>query len=208
MLEERLRSGELLHGKLASVAHSLVGVDTDRVGIQRLLDMGIRPCFVGDAENLAGIAELRGCTFEVVIAGEVIEHVSNPGRLLASCASVLKPGGQLVITTPNAARLHNVGFALFGLELVHPDHVAWFSPTTLAGALRREHLRPEAVLAYQVRDSWPPLAGGPTLKWTAKLGFVLARRILVRPLVTLAPGLADGLIAIATNDGEDWTSRE
>jgi 2-polyprenyl-3-methyl-5-hydroxy-6-metoxy-1,4-benzoquinol methylase len=198
MLDERLRRDDLLHSKLASVARSVVGVDKDRVGVQRLIDLGLGPCVVGDAENLTGIAELRGRAFDVVVAGEIIEHVSNPGRLLASCASALKPRGQLVITTPNAVRLHNVGFALFGLELVHPDHVAWFSPTTIAGALQRENLRLEVLLTYQLRDSWPSLEGESILRFVAKLSFVLARYALVRPLVMLAPTLADGLIAVAT----------
>lgn len=41
--------------------------------------------------------------FDCVLAGEVIEHVAHPDKLLESCAANLKPGGLLVLTTPNGA---------------------------------------------------------------------------------------------------------
>jgi 2-polyprenyl-6-hydroxyphenyl methylase/3-demethylubiquinone-9 3-methyltransferase len=48
----------------------------------------------------------REC-FDVVIAAEVIEHVAHPDQFLANAASMLKPGGHLVLTTPNGAYFRN-----------------------------------------------------------------------------------------------------
>jgi len=45
-------------------------------------------------------------TFDVVLLGEVIEHVAYPERLLHDLARLLVPGGTLVLTTPNGERLH------------------------------------------------------------------------------------------------------
>src|SRR5437899_2813557 len=45
--------------------------------------------------------------FDAVVAAEVIEHVIDTDRLLAEMARVLRPGGALVVTTPNLASLEN-----------------------------------------------------------------------------------------------------
>ncbi len=41
------------------------------------------------------------CTFDIVVSSEVIEHVPNPFKALSELYRVLKPGGILVVTTPN-----------------------------------------------------------------------------------------------------------
>lgn len=45
--------------------------------------------------------------FDVVYSGEVIEHLYNPDLLLEECGRVLKPGGLLVLTTPNFQTWYN-----------------------------------------------------------------------------------------------------
>jgi SAM-dependent methyltransferase len=45
--------------------------------------------------------------FDFVFCGEVIEHVFDPDKLLASAYAMLKPGGTIIITTPNLAAWHN-----------------------------------------------------------------------------------------------------
>lgn len=44
---------------------------------------------------------------DVVIASEIVEHLISPVHLFQASAKVLKPGGLLLITTPNQARLHD-----------------------------------------------------------------------------------------------------
>jgi len=39
--------------------------------------------------------------FDLVILGELLEHAAHPDRILSSAASVVTPGGHLLITTPN-----------------------------------------------------------------------------------------------------------
>lgn len=71
-------------------------------------------------------------TFDVITINHVIEHVPEPLGLLQECRRILKLGGKLVVTTPNAA---SWGHGLFeenwrGLE--PPRHLHIFTPTSLA----------------------------------------------------------------------------
>jgi SAM-dependent methyltransferase len=49
----------------------------------------------------------KDAAFDVVFAGELIEHLAEPHRALAEFARVLKPAGTLILTTPNRRRLAN-----------------------------------------------------------------------------------------------------
>ena len=63
----------------------------------------------GDAESFQSQEK-----YDLIFAGEIIEHTYNPEGLIASCLLALKRGGYLVITTPNLACLYNRVFLLFG----------------------------------------------------------------------------------------------
>jgi SAM-dependent methyltransferase len=52
---------------------------------------------VGDARRLP----FRDGAFEIVLVGELVEHVADPGALLTEAARVLAPAGRLIVTTPN-----------------------------------------------------------------------------------------------------------
>lgn len=43
--------------------------------------------------------------FDTIVAGEIIEHILNPIQFLENCNVLLKQGGKLVLTTPNATSL-------------------------------------------------------------------------------------------------------
>jgi len=55
-----------------------------------------------------------GREFDVVLAVEVIEHLVDTDGFLRSCQSVLKPGGQLIMSTPNLLFLASRVAMLFG----------------------------------------------------------------------------------------------
>lgn len=61
-------------------------------------------------------------TFDVVVCNEIIEHIFDTDRLLEEMHRVLKPGGKLIISTPNLASLPNrlgllLGWQPFGTEV-------------------------------------------------------------------------------------------
>ena len=59
--------------------------------------------------------------FEAVYAGEIIEHVPDARAALAEWRRVLRPGGTLIVTTPNRDRL--LARANRRAMPVHPEHV-------------------------------------------------------------------------------------
>ena len=69
---------------------------------------------------------------EVIIASELLEHLSNPGRFLAALREKY-PGITVYFTVPQAG-----GYQVRNdCEVVNRDHVAWYSYTTLSTLLTR-----------------------------------------------------------------------
>jgi ubiquinone/menaquinone biosynthesis C-methylase UbiE len=86
--------------------------------------------FCGDAERLQNNQGADG-SFDLIIAGDVIEHLANPGMFLDSCRPLLKRNGRLLITTINSFGIGLFAKALLNHEAVHPEHTAYFSQKTL-----------------------------------------------------------------------------
>jgi len=53
----------------------------------------------GDVDDLPGVLGPR--RFDAIVAGEVLEHLENPYRFVRDCREALRPGGRLVLSTPN-----------------------------------------------------------------------------------------------------------
>lgn len=105
---------------------SIWGIDTDQEGIQQLREKGYTVS-VGDAEVLR-----LGRTFDTIVAGELIEHLANPGRFLEACARVLNPGGTLVLSTPNPfSAMYSFMYWKNHGRAFNPGHACWFCPQTL-----------------------------------------------------------------------------
>jgi 2-polyprenyl-3-methyl-5-hydroxy-6-metoxy-1,4-benzoquinol methylase len=56
---------------------------------------------VGDVESMA--LPFSDASFDVVLCGDVVEHLRDPGRFLERVRPLLGSGGRLVLTTPNVA---------------------------------------------------------------------------------------------------------
>ena len=195
MLEDRLSHNDLLHSRLGIVANELWGLDLDLEGIERLKAHGFANLCHGSAEEPP--ATVPRAYFDTVIAGEVIEHIRNVGKFLDSTAELLAPGGSLVITTPNALRFYNAIPALIRKELIHPDHVAWYSPQTLRRAVELSPFSVESILVYDFVPRANPGASNSSLGRLFRRAFNLVARPTHAAAVRLAPYTADGLILTA-----------
>jgi SAM-dependent methyltransferase len=80
-----------------------------------LADARRRP-YTFDQCNLEEGIPYPGNSFDVVTAGEVIEHVYDPDRLLREAHRVLHPGGWLLLTTPNLQAWYNRALFAAGIQ--------------------------------------------------------------------------------------------
>jgi SAM-dependent methyltransferase len=147
-MESKQAEGVWLHAQLDEVASSLVGLDNAEPGVAWARERGYE-AHVADAQSPEAIRALGLEPFDVVVAGEVIEHLDEPGPFLRAMLELTGPDGVLVVTTPNAYRLLNFIAPLTGSELVHQDHTAWHSPQTLRTLLERNGWRVEELAYYR-----------------------------------------------------------
>lgn len=73
--------------------------------------------------------------FDTVVAGELIEHLSEPDKFLAEACRILKPNGKLILTTNNRGALINRVFHTYETE--RTTHVHIFTKQELLAALER-----------------------------------------------------------------------
>lgn len=60
--------------------------------------------------------------FDVVFAGEIIEHVADTDGMLEELHRVLRPGGHLLLTTPNLLAWYNRLLCLAGVTPMYVEH--------------------------------------------------------------------------------------
>lgn len=124
----------LLHQRLAQSAGDLLGVDIDPDGVSVLNGMGFE-AVVGDVETMDPVGGRR---FDVVVAGELIEHLENPGLFLRNMRRHLVPRGCIAVSTPNPFYAGSAWkIWRTGLPAVHEEHMGWQDPITLAQLFRR-----------------------------------------------------------------------
>ena len=75
--------------------------------------------------------------FDTVTLSHVIEHVHDPIELLKRSIKFLKPGGKIVISTPNIDSLGHSIFRTFWDNLDHPRHFHLFSASTLRQCMQK-----------------------------------------------------------------------
>jgi len=88
-----------------------------------------------------GAWQLPDSSFDVVLAGEVIEHVADTAGWLSEVRRVLRSGGSLLLSTPAHGPLTLLALALSKrafAERFDPrgDHLRFYTPQTLSGLLR------------------------------------------------------------------------
>lgn len=122
--------GRWLHQHIVDAAAQCVGADFDEVGVKQMADAGFDVVHADITGDLSPLLE-RG-PFDVVIAGELIEHLPAPQQLLASARELLRPGGKLVITTPNPYSPRRVRAGALGHTWENVDHVVYAFPSGIA----------------------------------------------------------------------------
>jgi len=119
------------HNHLSKRAASVTGIDINTEGIEAMKAEGYQA-------QVADVTELEiDSKFEVIFAGEVIEHISNFDGFFRSISNHLKKDGVLIITTPNVMAIHYQLNYLINDSAPNSNHTGWFDEHTLDQLMNR-----------------------------------------------------------------------
>jgi len=189
-----------LHGRLREQFPSVVGLDISAENVDALRRHGFTNLHVQSAESF----EL-GEKFDTIAAGELIEHLANPGLFLQQARTHLKPDGKIVLTTPNPFSLFDIMYALlkFPKTCQNPQHTCWFCPQTMRELVGRSGLKIEH---FELIDDYgqdsPSRRYRAFVKLRRGLGFLLPR-LLAKNAMLFVLASADNSLG----DGRDVRGR-
>jgi SAM-dependent methyltransferase len=175
-----------LHGYICKLSDDVLGVDILPEAVEEMNRRGYR-AVTADVETM----DLKD-TFDVIVAGDLVEHLANHGLFLQRAAAHLKPDGVLLLTTPNATSLPRYLRVLTkGYAPAHHQHTCWFTAKVLGQLASRYGL--EACDVSFADDSrihyplWPSRIsqrGGPIRRAWRRTRLLL-RRLAWRPALYL-----------------------
>lgn len=126
LLELGCGSGAMLKS-MKDLGWHVAGVDFDLAAVEQARRKGIT-VYSGTLVD----QKFPDQTFDAIVASHFIEHIPDPLGTLRECQRLLKPGGLLVVITPNA---DGWGHRLYGADwrgLEPPRHLQIFTPSSLS----------------------------------------------------------------------------
>ena len=137
-LRDHAEGNVWLHELLCQKARRVVGVDRIIPGVAETNNYNI---VTADAESMK-----LNEKFDLIIAGELIEHLSNPGLFLEGARKHLKEGGRLILTSPNPWDWTRFARAVLRLPSTPiQGHVCWYDKETIANLANRYGFKVERV---------------------------------------------------------------
>lgn len=95
-------------------------------------------------------------SFDAIVMSHVIEHLHDPVAVLTECFRILKPGGKLVMATPNLQALSYQQFDAAWLSLDPPRHLYLFSSQNFSAMTEKSGLTVKEIFttARSADDIW------------------------------------------------------
>ena len=132
MLGQEVEIENWLHWRIKQVASSLVGVDYLQDEVDRLNKKGFNIVCSNVYDLHPDHIHLE--KIDVIVCGELIEHLPNPGTFLMTVKKLMTENSILVITTPNAYDLHRMNLMLrkrYEDQWLNKEHKCWYTFNTL-----------------------------------------------------------------------------
>ena len=151
LLDVGCGNGQLLV-RMRALGWEVAGVEPDAAACQ----VAREACGLEVVTGALAAADLAPEQWDVVTANHVLEHVLDPVAMLQDCARLLRPGGKLVVTTPNIRSLACDHFKSAWLHWDPPRHIHCFGPRALQTCAERAGLEVERVVtgADLARATW------------------------------------------------------
>jgi 2-polyprenyl-3-methyl-5-hydroxy-6-metoxy-1,4-benzoquinol methylase len=130
--------------RLQERGSTVVGVDLDERAVAEARQF-CEAVHVGDVETME--LPFEPASFDAIVCGDFIEHLRDPGAFLARIRPLLRPGGRLVLSTPNIANWAMRLGLLFGRfrytewGLLDRTHTHFFTRNTLRECLEQAGYR-------------------------------------------------------------------
>jgi len=155
-----------LHKFILDNASKVLGVDIQEKKILELKNKGFGVIY-DDVINLNRVKELKK-KFDVIVAGELIEHLENPGQFLDNLKILLKKEGKIIFSTPNIFGLrYIIRHIIFDkenpywknrMQEIKYGHVLGFSKLLLENLLLRDGFK-IIDFSYVIKDEYKGLKG-------------------------------------------------
>jgi SAM-dependent methyltransferase len=119
--------------------------------------VGLEPFSLGATETSPGLQLVRAPlaeaaaalgSFDVITLWHVLEHLDDPVPVLQQLATMLRPGGAIVVCVPNERSWQRRAFRRSWFHLDPPRHLIHFDDATLAHTLQRAGLRIDASIPF------------------------------------------------------------
>lgn len=178
--------GKSFHGKLCAVARIVDGIDINPKTIEAMRQAVPGNYAVCDVTSPDFSSDFGNRKFQVVMFGDVIEHLDNFKTALQNLRSVLTEDGILIVSTVNAYSFDAILKMMVHYESVHPEHTAYFSYSTLRRLFQMNQLEIVDFRYYTHKR----------IEKFGRLTFWLSYR-LSSLFVSIFPQYAMGLVAIA-----------
>ncbi|MDD4929063.1 MAG: class I SAM-dependent methyltransferase [Gallionella sp.] len=173
LLDVGCGGGRLLN-RMQKRGWQVEGIDFDEKACEKVTKRyGIR-AHVGDLAQ----CNLAADSFDVICMSQTIEHLYDPMTTLRECLRILKPGGLLVMTTPNAQSLGAGEFGKFWRGWEAPRHLHLFTVKSLEQLTRQSGFDVTNADTYSAgsavvyRVSRTNQRGG-NLSWLEELGMLI-----------------------------------
>jgi SAM-dependent methyltransferase len=138
-----------LHQQIKSVASICVGVDYLEREVEDLKSRGYN-VICADVTHSINLAR----KFDVIIIGNLIEHLSSFDGLFLNINRLLKDDGCVLISTANPFYSEQYFYSAFKNDIIiNPEHTCWIDPVALEQLIQRYKLITQSV--YWIKEKWP-----------------------------------------------------
>ena len=189
LYEKLIKERRWLHQKISTVAKTLVGFDYLAKEIETIKTKYGYECYFADVMKLYEVNLNKH--FDVIVCGELIEHIENPGLMLDGIKRFMNYKTILIITTPNPwskKRIHLIKSGHLEAEWINKEHVAWYSYETLKQLLERKGYK-EIRYDYYYWDTYERFLSYKTKGLLGKLRLIVRKIILYTTKKQNYPGL-------------------
>jgi len=135
----KIEQNDWLHSDLIKVANQVVGIDYLCEEVTEIKEELCCNVYCADVMYLDRLKLNE--KYDVIVCGELIEHIENPGLMLDGIKRFMHEKSILIITTPNPWRklwVHNMYSVILEEKWLNKEHVSWYSYQTLKQMLERK----------------------------------------------------------------------